>query len=89
MSENVPPLSWFGLFDVWQLSWRIKRLAKQIFVDAPWQHLQIESKSLLTNFSSPIHIAGTKTATVWQSYIEGALQSAENASAEAIEAMRK
>ena len=29
-----------------------------------------------------IHFAGTETATEWRSYMEGALQSAERASAE-------
>lgn len=32
----------------------------------------------------PIHFAGTETATEWRSYMEGALQSAERASAEVI-----
>ena len=32
----------------------------------------------------PLHFAGTETATEWRSYMEGALQSAERASAEAI-----
>ncbi|MGF1473786.1 MAG: flavin monoamine oxidase family protein [Rubrobacteraceae bacterium] len=32
----------------------------------------------------PVHFAGTETATEWRSYMEGALQSAERASAEVI-----
>lgn len=35
----------------------------------------------------PIHYAGTETATEWRSYMEGALQSAERASAEVIHAL--
>ena len=35
----------------------------------------------------PVHFAGTETATEWRSYIEGALQSAERASAEVISAL--
>ena len=42
MSGNMPPLSWFGLFDAWQLSWRIRRLSKQVSIDAPWQHQQAD-----------------------------------------------
>lgn len=36
-----------------------------------------------------IHFAGTETATAWRSYMEGALQSAERASAEVIAALQK
>jgi len=35
----------------------------------------------------PVHYAGTETATEWRSYMEGALQSAERASAEVIHAL--
>lgn len=35
-----------------------------------------------------IHVAGTETATEWRSYMEGALQSAERASIEVLNAMR-
>ena len=34
-----------------------------------------------------IHFAGTETATEWKSYMEGALQSAERASAEVMAAI--
>ena len=36
---------------------------------------------------APIHFAGTETATEWRSYMEGALQSAERASKEVIDAL--
>ena len=37
----------------------------------------------------PIHFAGTETATEWRSYMEGALQSAERASAEIIDVLNR
>ncbi|PZD73189.1 Putrescine oxidase [Acaryochloris thomasi RCC1774] len=40
VSGRTPPLSWFGLFDVWQLSWQMERLVRQIDIDMPWQHPQ-------------------------------------------------
>ncbi|MEL7332844.1 MAG: NAD(P)/FAD-dependent oxidoreductase [Cyanobacteria bacterium J06560_2] len=46
-----------------------------------------EYRSFLTDFNSPVHLAGTETAEVWRSYMEGALQSAERASEEILSEM--
>ena len=44
-----------------------------------------DQKDTLSASRGPIHFAGTETATEWRSYMEGALQSAERASAEVID----
>lgn len=46
-----------------------------------------DHKDVLIAPCGPIHFAGTETATEWRSYMEGALQSAERASAEVIDAL--
>ena len=46
----------------------------------------IDRPNLNTSYD-PIYFAGTETATEWRSYIEGALQSAERASIEVINAL--
>lgn len=48
-----------------------------------WTH----APKVLIHNDERIHIAGTETATEWRSYMEGALQSAERASAEVVQMM--
>ncbi|MEM8830413.1 MAG: NAD(P)/FAD-dependent oxidoreductase [Cyanobacteria bacterium P01_G01_bin.19] len=47
----------------------------------------INGQNALAQPCEPIHFAGTQTATEWRSYMEGALQSAERASAEVLTAL--
>lgn len=49
----------------------------------------IKEQDRPTISSDPIHFAGTETAEEWRSYIEGALQSAERASTEVINALNR
>ncbi len=49
----------------------------------------INCQNTLTTPCDPIHFAGTETATEWRSYMEGALQSAERASTEVINALNR
>ena len=49
----------------------------------------INWQDTLTTSRAPLHFAGTETATEWRSYIEGALQSAERASKEVINALNR
>lgn len=46
-----------------------------------------DQKNVLAAPYGPIHFAGTETATEWRSYMEGALQSAERASAEVMRSL--
>lgn len=49
----------------------------------------IHREDVLSAPCGPIHFAGTETATEWRSYMEGALQSAERASAEVVGALNR
>ena len=84
LGEAPVPLKYFFSMDWISEPWSCGGYASRRAIGG-WVNWQ----NTLAKPCDPIHFAGTETATEWRSYIEGALQSAERASAEVISALNR